>query len=80
MADIERRRELLRSLLFGIERTLDAIQTGRFDKIMDQEERLLNMRGIIEGAWSVGSLGDDAAWLALLEMVLEEVVDDGANE
>jgi hypothetical protein len=37
-------------------------------------------RDIVLGALEVGDLGDDAVWLALLEMVLEEVVDDGANE
>lgn len=65
MADIERRRELLERLV----NVLDELA-----KSWDWARRAQN---VVTGALEIGDLGDDAVWLALLEMVLEEVVDDG---
>ena len=75
MADIiERRRELLERLVGRIDRWLN----GRV--LIADKTMLRCMRDMITGALEIGNLGDDGAWMALLEMVLEEVVDDGRDE
>lgn len=68
MADIERRRELLVKLVAVLGELSKSYYWARC------------AHNIAAGALDVGDLGDDGVWLALLEMVLEEVVDDGANE
>ena len=70
MTDIERRRELLERLVAG----LHAWILGEQKVDVQALWRVLDMA---TGALQVGDLGDDGAWLALLEMVLEEVVGDG---
>ena len=75
MADIiERRRELLERLVGRIDRWLN----GRV--LIADKTMLRCMRDMITGALEIGNLDDDGAWMALLEMVLEEVVDDGRDE
>ena len=74
MADIERRRELLEGLLKRLNEWISELWLTR------EGELLCNARDMVAGALEIGDLGDDGAWLALLEMVLEEVVDDGRDE
>lgn len=74
MEDIEHRRELLGRLVDKIDRWLNG-------RILSKDKAMLcRMRDMAAGALEIGDLGDDGAWMALLEMVLEEVVDDGRDE
>ena len=68
MAYIERRRELLERLV------------NVLDELAESWDWAGCAQNIVTGALEIGDLGDDGAWLALLEMVLEEVVDDGRDE
>ena len=68
MADIERRRELLVKLVAVLDELAKSYYWARC------------AHNIAAGALDVGDLDDDGVWTTLLEMVLEEVVDDGANE
>lgn len=66
--NIERRRELLERL------------ANVLDEMAESWDWARRVQNIVIGALEIGDLGDDGAWLALLEMALEEVADDGANE
>jgi len=68
MADIERRRELLERLV------------NVLDELAESWDWARRAQNVVTGALEVGNLGDDEAWMQLLEMVLEEVVDDGRDE
>jgi hypothetical protein len=73
MADIERRRELLERLVAGLHAWILGEQAV-------DVQALWHVLDMATGALEIGDLGDDEAWLALLEMILEEVVDDDSNE
>jgi len=66
--NVARRRDLLERLVAALD---------EFAEIRDGARQA---QRIVLGALEIGDLADDAAWLALLEMVLEEVVDDGRDE